>query len=318
VSGSGALVYVPGGMFPDTTRALVWVDRAGAMQPLAIPPAAYANPRLSPNGKRLALYSTTDRNVLVYDLLRGTLTHLTTEGQNAHPIWTLDGDRLVFDSTTAGASNLFWKPADGSGVAKRLTTSEYIQWPGSWSPAQQTLAFVQSDPTTKLDIWTVSLADHDGAPQPFLRMAANEAWPDFSPDGRWLAYASDDSGRYEIYVQSYPGPGPRHPISAQGGSQPAWARNGRELFYTVPDPNATTGKMMAVDVALTPTFTVGVPRPLESVVQIGTPTRGYDVSPDGRRFITVRETERSPEPPPAQMVLVQHWAEELKRRAPTK
>jgi Tol biopolymer transport system component len=315
VSGSGALVYVPGGVFPDTPRALVWVDRAGAFQPLAIPPGAYAGPRLSPDGKRLALYTTTDRNVLVYDLVRGTLTHLTTEGQNAHPIWTPDGDRLVFDSTTAGAFNVFWKPADGSGAAERLMTSESRQEPGSWSP-DKTLAFSQSDPTTNWDIWT--LADHDRTPRPFVGTAANEAWPDFSPDGRWLAYASDDSGRYEIYVQPYPGPGPRHPISAHGGTQPAWARNGRELFYTVPDPNATTGKMMVVDVALTPTFSVGVPGPLESVVQVGTPTRGYDVSQDGRRFITVRETERSPEPPPAEMVLVQHWVEELKRRAPTK
>jgi eukaryotic-like serine/threonine-protein kinase len=182
------------------------------------------------------------------------------------------------------------------------------------------LAFSQSDPTTNYDIWTLSLTDHDRTPRPFLRTAANESWPDFSPDGRWLAYASDESGRHEVYVQPYPSPGPRHQISARGGTQPAWARNGQELFYPVPDPNATSSKMMAVDVALTPTLTGGVPRPLEnvSVVEIGSITRGYDVSPDGRRFITVRETERSPEPPPAQTILVQHWVEELKRRVPTK
>jgi hypothetical protein len=318
VSGSGALVYVPGGMFPDAARSLVWVDRAGAIQPLAIPPRAYLSPRLSPDSQRLALFTQgTNRNVWVYDLVRGTLTRLTTEGQNAHPIWT--PDRLIFDSTTAGAPNVFWKPADGSGAAERLTTSEDVQAPGSWSRDTQTLAFVQINPTTKFDIWTLSLTDHDRTPRPFLRTAANERWPAFSPDGRWLAYASDESGRDEVYVQPYPGPGPRHPISARGGTQPVWARNGRELFYTVPDPNAATGKMMAVDVALTPTLIAGVPRPLESVVQISSPTGGYDVSPDGRRFITVRENAaRSPEPPPAQMILVQHWVEELKRRVPTK
>jgi Tol biopolymer transport system component len=288
----------------------------GAIQPLTVPPRAYAGPRLSPDGKRLALYTQgTDRNVWVGDLLRGTLTHLTTEGQNLQPIWTPDGQQLTFNSTTAGPTNLFWERADGSGAAQRLTTSEYSQWPGSWSRDKQTLAFVQIDPTTKYDIWTLS-PDH--TPQPLLNSAANESGPDFSPDGRWLAYASDQSGRDEVYVQPYPGPGPRLPISAQGGTQPAWARSGRELFYTVPDPNATTGKMMAVDVALTPTFTPGVPRPLESVVEITTPTRGYDVSPDGRRFITTRDTERVTDPPPAQMILVQHWVEELKRRVPTK
>jgi hypothetical protein len=189
--------------------------------------------------------------------------------------------------------------------------------PASWSHDKQTLAFFQIDPTTKFDIWTLLLTDHDRTPRPFLRTSANEGGPDFSPDGRWLAYASDESGRDEVYVQPYPGPGPRHQISAQGGTQPAWARNGRELFYTVPDPNATTGKMMAVAVTLTPTLTAGVPRLLESVVEITFP-RGYDVSTDGRRFITTRENARSPEPPPAQMILVQHWVEELKRRAPTK
>jgi serine/threonine-protein kinase len=314
VSGSGALVYVPGGMFPDTARSLVWVHWTGTIQPLAIPPRAYMGPRLSPDGKRLTLFTITDRNVWVYDRLRGTLTKLTTDGQNAAPIWTRDGGRLIFDSTTVGAPNLFWKPFDGSGAAERLTTSESSQVPGSLSP-DKTLAFVQSDPTTKFDIWTLSLTDHDRTPRPFLQTTANERWPDFSPDGRWLAYASDDSGRDEVYVQPYPGPGPRHSISAQGGTQPAWAPNGRELFYTVPDPNARTGKMMAVDVALTPTFTAGVPRPLESVVQITSPTRGYDVSADGR-FITVREIERSPEPPPAHMVLVLNWVEELKQRVP--
>jgi hypothetical protein len=118
--------------------------------------------------------------------------------------------------------------------------------------------------------------------------------------------------------ETYPGPGERHQISVRGGTQPAWARNGRALFHTVADadrPNAA--HMMAVDIATTPTFTAGVPRALKSVVSINS-ARGYDVSRDGRRFVTVRENNKSPEPPPTQMILVQNWFEELKRRVPTK
>lgn len=239
---------------------------------------------------------------------------MTTDGQYGAPIWTPDGKRLVFNST-----NLFWKAADGSGATERLTTSEYQQRAASWSPDGKTLAFVQEEPTAGDDIWTLSLADRDRTPRPFVRTAAQEQAPDFSPDGRWLAYASNESGHFEVYVQPYPGPGERHQVSAQGGTQPTWARNGRELFYTLPtiETIGRTGKMMVVDVTTTPTFSAGVPQPLKSVVRLSQPFRGYDVAADGQRFITTQEKESS-EPPPAQMILVQNWFEELKRRVPTK
>jgi Tol biopolymer transport system component len=182
------------------------------------------------------------------------------------------------------------------------------------------LAFFQRAPATGADIWMLSLGDPDRTTRPFVQTAANERWPEFSPDGRWVAYASDESGRDEVYVQPYPGPGSRHPISAGGGAQPAWARNGRELFFTVPDATVASdlNKVMVVDVTTTPTFKAGVPRPLESVVHFTNPIRAYDVSADGQRFITVRDNDRPSEPPPAQMILVQNWLEELKQRVPTR
>ncbi len=318
VSASGTLVYVSGGMFPEGERSLIWVDRAGVIQLLPAPPKPYLGPRLSPDGQRVAVFTQgRDAEVWIYDLVREDLTMFTTTRprRGTRPVWTPDGKRLTF-----GAGNLLWKPADGSGVAEPLTTSEDVQLPESWSPDGKTLAFFQGGTLGRGDIWMLSLADSDRTARPFVQTAANERWPDFSPDGRWLAYASDESGRDEVYVQPYPGPGSRHQISARGGTQPVWARNGRELFYTVPDSTATVdfSRMMVVDVTTAPTFTAGIPKPLESVVRLTNPIRGYDVTADGKRFITVRDNERSPEPPPAHMIVVQNWLEELKLLVPTK
>ena len=314
VSDSGELVYLPGGLVTDPARSLIWVNRSGESQSLSVPPRGYYMPRLSPDGQRLALFTQGDRNVWVYDLNRGTLTRLTTDGQSAAPIWTPDGKRLVYESTTEGFQNLFWKAADGSGAAERLTTSGADQRAASWTPDGGTLAFVQGDPATRTDIWTLSVTGTDRAPRPLLNTAAGEWDPDFSPDGRWIAYTSNESGRPEIYVQPYPGPGPKHQISSTGGTQPAWARNGRELFFTVLRPNTPAAGLMVVDIATSPTFTAGVPRTLESLVHVNNPVRGYDVAPDGRRFITVRDNEESAEPPLTHMVLVLNFFEELEQR----
>jgi serine/threonine-protein kinase len=323
VSASGALVYLIGGIFPDPECTLVWVDRTGATQPLPAPTRAYIEPRLSPDGERLVVWTYgTDRNVWAYDIPRGTLTRLTTEGVNAWAIWTPDGKRVAF-SSGPGVGNLFWKPADGSETAERLARSEYVQCPSSWSPDGQTLAFVEfrSAATTGADVWVLPPGS-DRQPRPLLQTRFNEMYPEFSPDGRWLAYTSNESGQNEVYVQSYPGPGPRQQASIDGGNQPAWARSGKELFYTnavsSTSGQATVHKLMAVPVATGPSLTFGAPRMLFQGRYGGAvPLRGYDVTPDGRRFLMVQSKERPPIKV-TQMILVQHWVEELKRLAPAK
>jgi eukaryotic-like serine/threonine-protein kinase len=271
-SATGSLVYVPGGV-QGAQRRLVWVSRKGAEQPLAAPARAYVFPRLSPDGRRVAVgIVEQESQVWLYDLSRETLTRFMFEGnQNSNPTWTPDGKRIAFQSNKEGPQNVFWQLADGSGGLERLTTSEYSNNPSSWSPDGQLLAFTEINPATGNDIWVLRMGDRKA--QLFLRTPFNEVVPQFSPDGHWLAYISDGTGRYEIYVQPYPGPGGKWQISTEGGTEPAWNRNGRELFYRSGD------KMMAVDIATQPSFTVGKPRMLFAGPYVPTATAlpNYDV-----------------------------------------
>jgi eukaryotic-like serine/threonine-protein kinase len=309
-SATGSLIYVPGGNQAAQLR-LVWVNRNGAAQPLAAPEHAYVFPRLSPDGRRLAVnIQEQETQVWLYDLSRDTLTRLTFEGNmNLNPAWTPDGKRIVFNSNKEGSQNLFWQLADGSGGLERLTNSEYLHVPMSWSPDGQLVAFFEITPTTGYDIWVLRMGDRKA--QPFLRTPFNESVPRFSPDGRWLAYVSDESGRWEIYVQPYPGPGGKWQISTEGGTEPAWNPNGRELFYRSGD------KMMAVEIATQPSFAVGKPRMLFEGQYQASPATGpnYDVSPDGQRFLMLKPSEAR-EAAPTQINVVLNWFEELKRRVP--
>jgi Tol biopolymer transport system component/predicted Ser/Thr protein kinase len=309
-SDTGSLVYVPGGIQSAQTK-LVWVGRNGAEQPLAAPAHAYLAPRLSPDGQRAAVGTVEqDSQSWLYDLSRETLTRFTFEGNfNINPTWTPDGKRIGFESNKEGPFNIFWQLADGSGGLERLTTSEYLHAPGSWSPDGRLLAFVEVNPTTGVDIWVLRMGDHRA--QPFLQTPFNESAPRFSPNGRWLAYVSDESGRYEIYVQPYPGPGGKWQISTEGGTEPVWNRNGRELFYRSGD------KMIAVDIATEPGFTAGKPRILfEGRYELAPiPIANYDVSPDGQRFLMLKPNEQ--ETAPTQINVVLNWFEELKQKVPT-
>jgi serine/threonine-protein kinase len=318
VSGSGTLVYLPGGVIPDLERTLAWVDRKGDVEPLAAPVRAYFAPRLSPDGQRLLVYTRgLNSGVWTYDLSRGTLTRLTSEGQNVAGIWTPDGKRVTFASSQTGVPNLFWKPTDGSGPAERLTTSENEQTPASWSPDGKRLLFFEQGASTRPDICTLSLESGQGQSRSCRQSPSLERWVDFSPDGRWLAYVSNETGRDEVYVQAYPGPGARIQVSPSGGTEPAWGRNGRELFYRS-GPSAAT-KMMAVNVNLTPTFSAEIPRALfEGRFGTTSPLRGYDVSADSRRFLMIQLKEQSRLQPITQMVVVLNWFDEVKARVPIK
>ncbi len=309
-STTGSLVFVPGGVQAAQLR-MVWVSRNGVEQPLAAPANTYLNPRLSPDGRRLAVgILSQDSQVWQYDLSRETLTRFTFEGTvNGYPAWTLDGKRIAFISNKEGPLNVFWQQADGSGGLERLTASDDLQTPSSWSPDGKLLAFNAITPTTGIDILVLRLGDRKT--QPFLQTPFNESAPRFSPDGRWLAYVSDESGRYEVYVQPYPGPGGKWQISTEGGSEPVWNPNGRELFYRSGD------KMMAVDIATQPGFTVGKPRMLfEGPYQL-TPVTfpNYDVSPDGARFLMLKHVDQA-QATPTQNNVVLNGFEELKRRVP--
>jgi eukaryotic-like serine/threonine-protein kinase len=318
-SASGSLVYVPGDAQSAQSR-LVWVSRNGAEQPVAAPAHAYANPRLSPDGRRVAVVITEQESqTWLYDLSRETLTRFTFEGSsNTAPAWTPDGKWIAFQSNKEGQPDLFWQLADGGGGLERLTTSEYNHVPMSWSPDGQLLGFMEINPATGYDIWVLRMGDPSAGSvqarkaQPFLRTAFNESVPRFSPDGRWLAYISDESGRFEIYVQAYPGPGGKWQISPEGGKEPVWNPNGRELFYR------SGGKMMAVDIATQPSFAAGKPRMLFEGQYVPTPVTApnYDVSPDGQRFLMLKPSE-SAQAAPTQINVVLNWFEELKQKVPT-
>jgi eukaryotic-like serine/threonine-protein kinase len=310
-SATGSLAYVSGSVQAAQSR-LVWVSRNGTEQPLAAPAHDYKFPQLSPDGRRVAVaIEEQEAQIWLYDLSPETLTRLTFEGNdNIFPVWTPDGKRITFRSNKEGPANIFWQLADGSGGLERLTTSESNNTPSSWSPDGQLLAFGDTNSTTGNSIWVLRQSDRKA--QPFHQTRFNEFGARFSPDGRWLAYVSNESGRYELYVQPYPGPGGKWQISTDGGTEPAWNPSGRELFYRAGD------KMMAVDITTQPGFSAGKPRMLfERRYAPGVvPVANFAVSPDGQRFLMVKPVEEA-QAAPTQINVVLNWFEELKQKVPT-
>jgi serine/threonine protein kinase/WD40 repeat protein len=311
-SADGSLAYVPGGSTLSESR-LVWVDRKGTVQPLAAPPQGYVFPRLSPDGQRVATgVESGNAGLWLYELARGAMTRLSgATGIIPYPIWTPDGKQITSLAAPEGAMNIYRIPADGSGAAELVSSSgEDYKVPGSWSPDGKVLAFSLQDQATGWDIWVQKL-DGDGKSRPLLQSPANEGGPMFSPDGRWLAYESDESGRVEVYVRPFPGPGSKWQISTEGGTEAIWARNGRELFYRSGD------KMMVAAVETRTTFSAAKPRLLfEGHYEAGMYTfqPNYDVAPDGQRFLMIRETEQKSG---TQINVVLNWFEELKQKVPT-
>ena len=277
----------------------------------------FLQPRVSPDGRRLALSIRDPENqawnIWVYELERDTFTRLTFEGTiNDRPIWTPDGKWLTFRSNRYGSTDLYRQPSDGSGPVERLTQSENPQVPDSWSPDGSILAFTELGTTNGMDIWTLSLGG-DRQPRPFLQMPFNERHGMFSPDGGWIAYTSDESGRDEVYVQAFPKSqqGPRI-ISTHGGREPMWSPDGRELYYR------RRNQLVAVAVRTSPTFMPGQERILfegNFVEEIGGRNQYYSVSPDGQSFLMVREGEGTT---PQSLRIVFNWFEDLRRLVSTR
>jgi eukaryotic-like serine/threonine-protein kinase len=318
VSRAGTLAYAAGGPVPDKPRPVLWLDRTGARSaPLGLPPNPYLAPRTSRDGRTIGLFSqrtlkTEDTDIWTYSLSGGVATKITPAGsRNSWVAFSADSRRVIFSSRTP-VSNLYWKAVDGSGAIERLTTSEFAQFPGDCTPDGRYLIFVQSEPQTDEDIWLLSLADRKATP--LMRTAAQERWPAISPDGRWLAYGTNETGRQEVYVQPFPGPGPRTKVSPNGGAAPVWAPNGKTLYY-VEYHDDNTAFAMAVDIVSGTSFSASTPKRLFDVTNYGggTPMRGWDVGPDGR-FLVVdnkRPTETTTE-----LQLVLNWFSELRTRVP--
>jgi serine/threonine-protein kinase len=227
------------------------------------------------------------------------------------PVWTHDGQHLVFSSTREGVANIFWQAADGSGTPERLTTSPNRQYPSSISPDGE-LIFQEEAPTTDADLMLLTMSGTDRAARvtPFLHESYREVCGEISPDGHWLAYQSNESGRNEIYVRPFPVPGERRwVVSVGGGVKPLWARDGRELFYL----NGTS--LMSVRVETTPVFSAANPTKMfDGQYFAGITGRTYDVSLDGKRFLMIKKASTDTTATPADMVVVLNWTEELREK----
>jgi dipeptidyl aminopeptidase/acylaminoacyl peptidase len=320
LSRRGTLVYVPAG--GGTSRSLVWVSRKGAEELIAAPPRGYVSARLSPDGKRVALQILDQSNeIWTWDFAREKLTRLTFgPGANFNPLWTPDGRHIIFGSTRDNApdeSDLYRRAVDGTGIDERLTSSGRQHRSNAISPDGTRLVFEEPMPPAGYDFMLLSL-EGTLRVEPLLQTPFDERNAAISPDGRWMAYESNESGQSQIYVRPFPNVADaRYQISNGGGRTPVWAPSGHDLFFV------NRSSVMAVTVQLTPTFSADNPTKLfdaPSVLLdgrfIATGThRTYDVSRDGR-FLMIKENAGSSEgnAPPASMIVVQNWFEELKAK----
>jgi eukaryotic-like serine/threonine-protein kinase len=314
VSGAGAIAYVSGGSVYGESR-LVWVDREGKVEALDAPSRGYSDPRLSPDGRRVAV--TVEAGALgtwIYDLDRATLTPFVTEaGSSQAPVWSPDGKMLFYRGTRQGYRNVWRKAVDGASPEVRVTTGDGNETPYDISPDGKRLVYSKGNRPYYLRIENPPGALSPAA-QPELQPVSTPRGraARLSPDGRWIAYSSDESGRYEVYVEPFLVSGGKIQISINGGQEPIWARNGRELFFRTGD------QTMVVDVTSAPQFAAGKPRDLfrGSFPTSATGATGYDVSADGRRFLMVQPAET--QPAPTQIHLILNWVEQLKQKIPLK
>jgi serine/threonine-protein kinase len=316
-SRTGTLVYLTGQGTAAAWRVM-WLDSSGKTQPLLANPGAYFFPRVSPDGRRLAFAATAKgQDVFVYDWQGESTTRLTFDGRSSLPIWTPDGKHIAHRSSSGGFS-LWWRRGDGGGEAQRLLQRQYNVVPESFSPDGRRLLYQEVNAETGFDLWTlldVSDPDHPkpGKPELFLRTPADERAAMFSPDGRWIAYRSNESGTDEVYVRPVSGGGGKWQISTGGGGPAFWAKNGHELFYQGSDRRIRVVDYKADGASFMP----GKPR-VWCDRQIFDPGVSHlDLAPDGKCFaILVPPDNPGKEKGSVHVTFLLNFFDELRRRIP--
>jgi serine/threonine-protein kinase len=315
-SRAGTAVFQNGGN-GNEMFTVQWLDASGKTEPLLAKPGMYQTPRFSPDGKRLAMAVTagTNQDIWIYDLERETPTSLTFGGgAYLYPIWSPDGRYVVFQ-TPEGMS---WTRSDGGSKAQVLSESKPIQYPWSFTPDSKRLAYLEIGQGTGFDIWILPLENDKselkpaGKPEAFLHEPFDERHPSFSPDGKWIAYSSNEQGAFQVYVRAFPDRGGRWPISNAGGVYPVWSRNGHDLFFRTEDNHL----MVTSYTVKGDTFVADKPRVWSEkrLANVGL-FQNYDVSPNGNRVAALMPVD-APGEQKAQnhVVFLENFFDEVRRR----
>ena len=331
VSQQGTLVYLPTSAGPQNDlRSLVWVTRQGREEPIALPRRPYAVARLSPDETRVALdVREQSPDIWIWEVGRQTLVRLTNDAAaDMSPVWTPNGRRLIWSSARDNdIGNLYWQASDGTGSGERLTTNTGAQFPTSISPDGTRVLLFAASAQSRRAISTLTLPASSAGleagrlqPEPLLQSSADQQNGEISPDGCWIAYQSNESGRSEIYVRPFPKvDAERFLISPNGGTRPAWARNGRELFFLDGDGRLTSVPVQATATTFRPGAATKIldTRYYAGFSRRGQDLRAYDVSRDGQRFLMIKDEAGTGETvTSASMVVVVNWHAELKARIP--
>jgi len=313
VSRDGAMAYISG---VQGVLDLASYDRQGHEERLNLPPRAYLSLRFSPDGQRIAVDLRDQENdIWIWDVSRRTLSRLTTGSFiEQNPVWTPDGRRIAFSSTRMGATNIYWQAADGTGTVEQLTTGKNTQVPLAFTPDGKSLIFREVDGMSGFGVLSALPLDGDRRPKPLMRTPVNAVNAALSPDGHWLAYQSTESGQDDVHVRPFPELESGHwQISSDGGSRPAWAPSGHEVFFL-----DSRYRLMTASLQQKP---FGITKPSAAFL-FGFPPRAgasrfFDVSPDGQQFLAIRSVAQKDEAAqPNQLRIVLNWDEELKRLAP--
>jgi serine/threonine-protein kinase len=326
ISQNGTLVYLAGKTAAQKWTA-VWLDSSGKTQPLLDKPGSYFTPRISPDGQRVALSVSSGKgeDLYVYDPKNDTMTRLTfKEAGSNFPVWSPDGKHIAYRSLAGGIYRIDWIRSDGGGEPQTLLEGKNDMRTFSFTPDGKRLAYFEIAPDTGADLWTLPIDISDpehpkpGTAEVFLRTPAIEQQPEFSPDGHWIAYLSNESGRTEIYVRPFPGPGGKWQVSIDGGQDAMWSRTGHELFFEAPNPD---NRIMVVDYTIKgDSFsTVGKPRVWSETKVYGPTFVHKDLAPDGKRFVTFQRPEAAVESKGnLHLTFLLNYFDELRRRVPGK
>jgi serine/threonine-protein kinase len=332
VSPTGSMAYVPGRNTFDV-RPIVWMDRAGALTMLRANPSDWYNPEFSPDGQRIAIdiRAAGNTDIWVYDWARDALTRVTSERTNEEfPVWTPDGTRIVYRSSTSSTDpsgyTISWKRADGTGDAQVLVHSRSLLRPGSWHPTKKLFAYVAANPATGEDVMILPLEGDEGRgwkagqATAFVSSPARDRSPAFSPDGRWLAYSSNESGADQVYVRPFPGPGARVTVSSAGGNTSSWSRTRPEILFVAPAVDYMFLPMVARYRVEHGSFLIDKPRlwaERASVIRELLGSRMYALHPDGLR-LAIAPPPEGETGPRSHVTFVLNLFDELRRIAPAK